>query len=205
MNLRAYPDPTEATLCAAIRYAADNKARVINASWGTRIDASNLNVGSALRTAIDYACSKGTVVVCAAGDDGVDVSQYVPAGFDNVITVGSVKKGATAGNYIKSESSNDGARVISAPGVRISSLHAGNNNVMLIDSGTSMSAAYVSGLVARMLDREPNLIEPVAAGAGPCNAADIILNHIHTNPLPGSIGHGIIDVEATLSNLPDLP
>lgn len=202
MNLRAYPHPSDSTLCAAMYYAIKRNARVINASWGTRVDPSNPAVGSALKTAIDYACSKGIVVVCAAGDNNVDVAEYVPAGFENVVSVGSVQKGIPAGTYVKAVDSNDGAHVISAPGVGISSLYAGQNNSMLVDSGTSMSTAFVTGLIARMLDQEPLLVTPVTSG--PCNAAASILSYIHTNPLPGSIGRGIIDVEATLNNLPDL-
>lgn len=203
MNLRAYPNGTESTLCVAIRYAVLRNAKVINASWGTLIDLANPEVGSALQDAVDDACSRGTVMICAAGDNQADVSNYVPACFDNVVAVGSVAKPNSTGVYKKAITSNDGAKVISAPGARISSLNAGDNNHMLIESGTSMSAAFVTGLVARMLDQEPNLARPTLVGT--CNIAANILQYIHTRPVENSIGRGMIDVEATLKNLPHIP
>ncbi|HOY06145.1 MAG TPA: S8 family serine peptidase [Saprospiraceae bacterium] len=203
MNLRAYPNANESILSVALNYAIQKNARVINASWGTKITPSNPQVGSALKDVIDYACSKGIVVICAAGDNKADVKDYVPACFNNVIAVGSVDKPLQKNVFIKAETSNDGQKVISAPGVKIASLTAGDNNHMLVDSGTSMSAAFLSGLVARMLDKEPNLGKPSAPGA--CNVAADILRYIRTRPVQGSVGMGMIDVEATLKNLPHIP
>lgn len=203
MNIRAYPGASEATLSAAIRYAVDNGARVINASWGSKLDPTNPNAGSTLNAAIKFACSKGVVIVCAAGNDGVHVKDYIPASFDNVITVGSIDKPTRPRAYKRAATSNDGANVISAPGIGISSLHADDDYKMLVFNGSSMAAAFVSGLVARMLDKNPDIISKSSNGA--CNVAETILNLIYKQPVEDSLGHGLIDVEQTLMNLPALP
>lgn len=197
MNLHAYPDATAATLAQAITYAANKRAKVINASWGGEIDVSNPDVGRVLQTAINYACSRNVVVVCAAGNKGRNVDSFVPAKFSNVIAVGSLRQpaaGSTTGLCTRANTSNYGPQVIGAPGVRIESLRAGNNNVMLTQSGTSMSAAFVTGLVARMLTLSPNLI---TTG----NPAADILQNIILGPISGTRLRGIIDVEATLNAL----
>ncbi len=73
---------TVADAVAAILYANANGAHVINASWGGD------NYSLALKDAID---ASNAVVVCAAGNDGVDndSTPYYPASYtsSNIITV----------------------------------------------------------------------------------------------------------------------
>ncbi|WP_147477255.1 S8 family serine peptidase [Corallococcus sp. AB038B] len=105
----------------AIRYAADNGARVINMSFGT---AYNPNAPTAvypcanypdIQSAVTYAVGKGVVVVAAGGNDGVAgllTANITPASCTGVIAVGaSTQTGARA------TWSSGGARVdVIAPG-----------------------------------------------------------------------------------------
>src|SRR6185295_4587097 len=61
---------TDEDAIKTIIYAADNGARVLNASWGGGDDSK------ALRDAIDYAGKKGTLIVAAAGNDGDDNDKH---------------------------------------------------------------------------------------------------------------------------------
>lgn len=69
----------------AMRYAADNGAHVINISLGIR------SASQTLQEAVDYAHSKGVVVVAAAGNDG-NSTPFYPASGEHVISVGSVSR-----------------------------------------------------------------------------------------------------------------
>jgi subtilisin family serine protease len=70
-------------LAEAITYAADNGARVINLSVGGK------DISDVAQAAIDYAYSKGVVIVVAAGNEAVDIRTYGVAASDKVITVAS--------------------------------------------------------------------------------------------------------------------
>src|SRR5262249_52358184 len=71
----------DSQLAAAVVYAADNGADVINASWG------GAGSSQALQDAVDYATSLGVVFVAAAGNSGEDARGFYPAAFPKVITV----------------------------------------------------------------------------------------------------------------------
>lgn len=224
MNLWAFPGATERTLAVAIKYAANNVIeeekdkenskkyyvlRVINASWGSRINLNeNPNVGKALKDAIDYACTKGIVFVCAAGNEDGPVENFVPSGFDNVIAVGSVYPSPKNAQIVRAPSSNYGKNVIGAPGVNIESLDASVDDKILPLSGTSMAAAFVSGLVARMLEIRPDLVK-VNVQEPTCNHAIRVLEAIkvidqgifYADGDTKIIGRGLIDVDGTLGSL----
>ncbi|WP_163832365.1 S8 family serine peptidase [Spartinivicinus ruber] len=73
---------------AAIYYAADNGADVINASWG--VDTNGLNPADVeiVRQAIEYAVGKGVIVVAATGNSGAAGIAF-PAVMAEVIAIGS--------------------------------------------------------------------------------------------------------------------
>ncbi|NOK34717.1 S8 family serine peptidase [Corallococcus exercitus] len=126
----------------AIRYAADNGARVINMSFGT---AYNPNVPTAvypcsnyadIQNAVTYAIGKGVVVVAAAGNDGVaglQTANITPASCTGVIAVGaSTQTGARAAW------SSGGARVdVIAPGGTAASGFYGQGIGCLPDPNTA--------------------------------------------------------------------
>ncbi|MGK2956854.1 MAG: S8 family serine peptidase [Acidimicrobiales bacterium] len=127
----------------AITAATDSGARVINMAF-----AGPASV--ALDNTISYARSKGVVVVAAAGNGASDQPVY-PAASPGVIAVGSV----TPSNAIATFSNRGPWVDLYAPGV---DLPAPNNSGTIEKfTGTSASTPLVSGIVALMLARTPEL------------------------------------------------
>lgn len=122
----------------AIRYAADMGSHIINCSWG--------GPGSSpdMQAVIDYALSKGSLVIAASGNDGVDndVAPHNPSNLDGVLAVGATNNNDRVAGF-----SNYGYSVdVFAPGEGIrSTWHGGGYNAL---SGTSFSAPLVSGVAA---------------------------------------------------------
>lgn len=135
---------TYEALIRAIIYAADNGARVINMSLG----ASSYSLGE--EAAVDYAYSKGVVVVAAAGNSGREEYHY-PAAHAHAIAVAST----TANDNLSSFSTRGDWVDLAAPGSGIYSTFPGNTYGYL--SGTSMATPHVSGLAALILSRNPDL------------------------------------------------
>ncbi len=154
-------------LLEGIYYATKMGARVINVSIGGR------RLTKAERFAISYANSKGALVVVAAGNDGIDVSDFSPAGIPGAITVA-----ATDHNDRRATFSNFGAQVdIAAPGIEVLSLRARQTDLMLLAddtyypgtniigedqlyyhlSGTSFSAPFVAGVAALLFSINQDL------------------------------------------------
>ena len=79
-------------LSAAIRYAADSDAKILNISMGQVENEPNV------RSAVNYAIAKGKLVVAAVGNDGKsgDPVEY-PAAFPGVVGVASDDKNAKIG------------------------------------------------------------------------------------------------------------
>ena len=130
-------------LAAAIVYAADNGAQVINMSWGDTVNAF------IIEDAVAYADARGCVLVGAAGNSGA-LGSYYPAALKTVISVAGL--GQEKQLY---SDSNFGATVdIAAPGEEISStyLNGGYQN----RSGTSMAAAHVSGVASLLRAANPD-------------------------------------------------
>ncbi len=126
-----------------IKYAADNGAKVINCSWGGG------GFSQAEQDVINYAVSKGALVVVAAGNDNTSAYEY-PAAYKNVLTAA-----ATGYNDIRSYFSNYGSYVdLCAPGTSIYGTF--QPNAYTSGSGTSFSAPQVSGLAALVFAKFPN-------------------------------------------------
>ena len=132
----------------AVQYAADQGARVINASWG------GSPCSQTLQKTIADLDKRGVLFVAAAGNDGVDIEQLpeYPAAFQspNQITVGaSTTRDFTAGF------SNFSFHLVQlfAPGLAITSTYPGNRVATL--SGTSMAAPFVTGAAALLFSAHP--------------------------------------------------
>ncbi len=126
-----------------IKYAADNGAKVINCSWG------GSGYSQAEQDVINYAVSKGSLVVVAAGNDNTDAYEY-PAAYANVLSVG-----ATDNQDVRASYSDYGNYVdLCAPGNGIYSTWQPNS--YLSASGTSLSTPQVSGLAALVFAQFPN-------------------------------------------------
>lgn len=128
-----------------IEWAMDNHIQVLNMSLG------DSNYNAALEYATRKAHQKGMILVASAGNDG-ERSGLVdyPARFPWVISVGAVDREMKRASF----SSTRGPVDMMAPGVDIrSSWRSGYRT----ESGTSMSAAHVSGGAALVLGRHPEL------------------------------------------------
>jgi thermitase len=124
----------------AIYWATDNGADVINMSWGISTD-SNL-----LGSAVNYALSRGVVLVAAAGNDGMNLPQW-PAANPGVLAVGASDQTDSKASF-----SNYGSFVnVAAPGVDIYSSYPGYRWAWW--DGTSFAAPFVSGEAALRIAR----------------------------------------------------
>jgi subtilisin family serine protease len=125
-------------------YAAAHGAQIVNMSFAGPKDAL-------IERGIAAMAAKGIVMVAAAGNAGAKSPPLYPAANASVIAVS-----ATDAQDKLFSASNRGFYVaIAAPGVDIF-LPAPDNKYQMT-SGTSFSAAYVSGLAALMLERNPAL------------------------------------------------
>ena len=143
----AAPNGAESTsyvILKGLDYAAVHGAQVVNMSFAGPKDAL-------IERAIAATVAKGIVMVAAAGNAGPKSPPLYPAANANVIAVT-----ATDAQDRLFAASNRGSHIaISAPGVDIF-LPAPDEKYQMT-SGTSFSAAYVSGLAALMLERNPAL------------------------------------------------
>lgn len=131
-----------AGIIAAIHYAVNNGAQIINGSWG------GPERSRALEDAIAEANNAGVLFVAAAGNEKNATPLY-PAAYSSVLAVA-----ATDHNDQRAAFSSFGAFVdVAAPGDTIYSTVPNNRYDYL--SGTSMAAPLVSGLAALILARHP--------------------------------------------------
>jgi len=138
-----------AGLAAAIRFAADRGATVINLSLTLDVDEP------AVRAAIAYAAGRNAVIVAAAGNahrDGVaaDPPAY-PAGYPDVVGVGAV---GPDGHRLPSSQVGDHVD-LTAPGGDVVAAARGGGHVLR--SGTSFAAAFVSASAALVRQYRPGL------------------------------------------------
>ena len=143
----AAPNGAESTsyvILKGLDYAAAHGAQVVNMSFAGPKDAL-------IERGIAATAAKGILMVAAAGNAGPKSPPLYPAANTNVIAVT-----ATDAQDRLFAASNRGSHIaISAPGVDIF-LPAPDDKYQMT-SGTSFSAAYVSGLAALMLERNPAL------------------------------------------------
>jgi subtilisin family serine protease len=139
----------------AINYAIDRKRagvnlRVINVSWGLS------QPSRALEDVIRKAYEAGIFFVTASGStcSNNDTSQRYPAGYSlgNIISVAATDQSDALAQF-----SNYGAKSVdlTAPGKEILTTALGNDYEQ--HSGTSMAAAFVSGVAALALSAQPEL------------------------------------------------
>jgi subtilisin family serine protease len=137
-------EATTFAIIKGVQHATAQGARIINMSFAGPEDPG-------LARHLALAKASGVVLVAASGNLGPKSPPQYPAANPNVIAVSATD----AGDRIF-RSANIGPHVaVTAPGVDIL-LPAPNSDYQLT-SGTSFAAAHVSGIVALILERKPDL------------------------------------------------
>lgn len=147
-------------------------SRVINMSLGAAADPKK---DTPLKRAVDYAIKKGIIIVVAAGNEGQNISNTIPAGYKNTIAVSATdsdNKFPAWSNF--GLSAGDAA----APGVTIYSTWPDNKYATL--DGTSMAAPHVSGVVALSISSGTNRLSAVDLGAPVSKQGDGLINALLT-------------------------
>ncbi len=124
------------------------KTRIVNMSWGVARSAY-------LDAKVQGLMDMGITVVCAAGNDGIDVADISPAGIAEVITVAAFDKYDIPAGFNNISPSDAGlttgfgqALDLFAPGQDVMVAVGGNH--YKITSGTSFSAPMVAGVAAEI-------------------------------------------------------
>jgi subtilisin family serine protease len=178
-----YQETTTHVLILAVDWAVRNGAKVLNMSF---VGAHDPALQQMLRAVVE----KGVVVIAAAGNGGPEAPPAYPAAYPGVIAVTAIDEAdrryehANRGSYI----------AVAAPGVDILAPieHSGYAYV----SGTSFAAAYVSGIAALLLERDPNL--------DPQTVADLLATaaeHLGPDVRDDDFGAGRVDAYKALKLL----
>ena len=137
-------ESTSYVILRGLDYAAEHGAQIINMSFAGPKD-------PLIERGIAATAARGILMVAAAGNAGAKSPPLYPAANPNVIAV----SGTDAQEKLFAASNRGNHIAIAAPGADIF-LPAPDEKYQ-ITSGTSFSAAYVSGVVALMLERNPAL------------------------------------------------
>lgn len=179
----------------AIYYAANNGANVINMSFGCPYDAQ------CMRDAINYAYSKGCIMVAAAGNvESYDLGlPFYPAACDHVIAVSATNDTdkISIWNYVIYANFGDFVDIC-APGTNI--LSTMPNNMYYYASGTSVASPIVAGVAAlvksKHMDWTPEQVEARLKGT-----ADNIYALNTRDYLQGKLGAGRLNAKRALGDL----
>jgi thermitase len=165
-------------ILAAIYYAVQNNAKVINMSFDLTSSSNELT------TAINYANSHKVICVASAGNDGKQEVVY-PAGLQYVMGVAS-----TNNQDQRSTFSNYGNQIVwvAAPGEGIITTYP--FATYAAGWGTSFSSPMVAGTASLVVNIQPSFNETQAAWTA-----------AHAKWIGLNMGNGRLDVYGTLSSL----
>ena len=194
MVVRAVPDGDEydKDVALAIRYAVDNGAKVINASFGKSYTQNPEWVWDAIK----YAAKHDVLIVHAAGNDGsdLDVAHNYPNDHggtgeeisDNYISIGALNY--QYGKDMVAGFSNYGTKNVDvfSPGVRIWATTPLDNYRFL--QGTSMASPNVAGVAAIIRSYFPKLtasqVKHVLMDSGVSSSIPVVLGGEESNIKP---------------------
>ena len=189
MPVRAFPAAgisAAFTVAAAVKYAADRGADVINLSLGSS-QPSDL-----LRDAIIDARMRGVTIVAAVGNDSSEMPPQFPSSLAEVMAVAAIELSGEKASF-----SNFGDHVdVCAPGTRLVSTFPGREGQYARWSGTSFAAPLAAAEAALVLAADPRqpdvkqVIEETAIGIDQINPG-----------LNGKLGRGRIDPLRALQSL----
>jgi type VII secretion-associated serine protease mycosin len=173
-------------IAAAVTYAVDNGANIINMS----LTRNTLEWPESWDKAFLYAMQHNVVIVAAAGNRGSGTSEVgAPATMPGVLTVAGVDASGNASFDASSQGITIG---VSAPSEQLVGVVPGGGYVTW--SGTSGATPIVAGIVALVMAAHPeldanNVIERIVATARDAGAAG-------TDPI---YGFGLIDAQAAVT------
>jgi len=197
--LNAQGSGTITQIADGIRWAADHGAHVINMSFGTSALPAQL---IALQDAVQYAASRGVVLVAAAGNSAGATPMY-PAAYPEVISVGATLYNKTLATY-----SNKGANLCAPGGTNNGEDNSGDGYPDMIlqntfdpnthatctfgywfFAGTSMASPHVAALAALVKSEQPSL-----------TSAEIrqLLYDTADNTVTPDCGFGLVDAKRAL-------
>ena len=189
MSIRAVPngDEYDKDIALGIRYAVDNGAKIINASFGKSYSLNSDWVYDAIK----YAADNDVLIVHAAGNDGLDLDDPNNTNYpndhadtkgneitDNLITIGALRN--KYGSEMVASFSNYGKMNVDvfAPGYSIYSTMP--ENEYEFQNGTSMAAPMVSGIAALIRSHYPKLkasdVKNILIASGLSSSASVILS-----------------------------
>jgi subtilisin family serine protease len=171
------------TVAAAVKFAADHGANVINLSFGAPV------VSGVLADAIADAKMRCVVMAAAVGNDNTEIPQF-PASSTDVVGVAAVDADDT-----KAPFSNYGADVaVAAPGVDLISTYPGGGYAKW--SGTSFATPLASAEGALLFGADPLVGDLEAIIRSTADSID------NLNPdFQGKLGSGRIDPVSALESL----
>ena len=175
-------------VASGIRYAVSRGAKVINLS------VQGAGYSKVEQAAIDDATRAGALVIAASGNTGTDAKEY-PGAYRHVLAVGAVDP---SGQPL-AESTRGLQVAVAAPGQDIVSSSHDLNARFETRSGTSMAAAVISGVAARILAARPTL--------SPAQVTDLIMSS-GGNPASAvdrARGTGVVNVVKALRTRTPLP
>jgi subtilisin family serine protease len=185
----------------AIRYAADNGARIVN--WSGFVSDPTPEALAELRAAIEYAGRKDVLLVVGAGNSGVDIDRpenfTYPACFDldNILTVAMVDFRGGLVRYRAGDrwlGSNFGPAKVDIAAVEESftTFVENGRSVYRMAGGTSNAGPAVAGIAALTLSVQPCL--------GAAALKKILMGSARRLPgLAGRVGcGGLVDAYAAL-------
>ena len=172
-------------LLRALDWSFANKARIFNMSFTSPYD-------PLVKQALEAAYEKGVILVAAAGNGGPKAAPAYPAAYNNVIAITALDSKdrlypqANRGSYLTA----------AAPGVDmlVPSLKKGYR----YSSGTSLAAAQISGLIALLLERNPDATSEAIVDTIKKSARDLGPKGYDTQ-----FGAGLADAYASLKFLSD--
>ncbi len=194
MSVRTVPngDERDKDVANAIRYAADNGAKILNMSFGKAYSPDKKIVWDAFK----YAEKKGLLLIKAAGNDNVNIDEEIhfPTVYDdkgaevskNIITVGA---NTMDNNNLRASFSNYGKKSVDvfAPGNEIYSTVPTKKGEYKNESGTSMASPVVAGVAALVWAHYPKLTAT--------DIKQILLESVNKNPALAdiSVTGGVVD------------
>ncbi len=128
----------------SLNYALSRNAQIVNMSFAGPHD-------PAMERGLAAAAAKGIVLIAAAGNAGAKSPPLYPAADRNVIAVSATDQS----DKLFAQSNRGSYVAIAAPGVDI--LSPAPDGKYQMSSGTSLSAAFVSGVAALMIARNPDI------------------------------------------------